>query len=95
MVVKWAMIAVGAGGCLVVAKFKVWTLVTGEDDIHVAPANDPIAIVMGAAPEFLSSTELQIFQQLSVAAESAARHLEMAEKEDGSRTDEKFGVRGG
>ena len=66
-----------------------------QDDIDVAPANDPIAIVRGAAPEFLSATETRIFQPLSVAAESAARHLEMAEKDDGSRTDEKFGVRGG
>ena len=29
-----------------------------QDDIDVAPANDPIAIVMGAAPEFLSATEM-------------------------------------
>ena len=32
-----------------------------QDDIDVAPANGRIAIAMGAAPEFLSATELQIF----------------------------------
>ena len=56
-----------------------------QDDIDVAPANGPIAIVRGAAPEFLSATETRIFQPLSVAAESAARHLEMAENGGAAR----------
>ena len=66
-----------------------------QDDIDVAPANGPIAIVRGAAPEFLSATGLQIFHQLSVASGSASRHLEMAENEGGARADGKIGVGGG
>ena len=65
-----------------------------QDDIDVAPANGRIAIAMGAAREFLSATGLRIFHQLSVAAESASRHLVMAEKEGGSRADGKFVVGG-